>query len=462
MDGPIAGLSGQALEHFQLMTSLQISAAWTRTRHNLRRLLSYQQRFGWRATLQRLRREWGAPPSAMPAAMPGQEAPVPSAAQWAQARFEALTPLRTWRMPRQVRQRVSLVTDSIGKGSLFGGVGTALILATLVANRRGADLRIITRTEPPVPANLDHVLQVYGLSLHAESQFRFAPPHDTGSEIDLMEDELVITTSWWTTAACLPGVGLASLVYLLQEDERMFYAFGDERLRCERLLHEPGLRCVVNTRLLLDHFIADGFADFRQRAQSFEPAFPASVFWPRERAVDPRRRFVFYARPNNARNLFFLGLEVIEAAINRGVLDPQHWDIVFVGKDIPDVALAGKHLPIKRENLDWQAYAELVGGADLGLSLMYTPHPSYPPLDLVASGAVVVSNRFGLKQDLSHLSRNLILCDAERESLVDGLARGVALALDTRLRAQQFRDSALSRDWQVSLQAVVDNLAGQR
>ena len=93
---------------------------------------------------------------------------------------------------------------------------------------------------------------------------------------------------------------------------------------------------------------------------------------------------------------------------------------------------------------------------------MYTPHPSYPPLDLVASGAVVVSNRFGLKQDLSHLSRNLILCDAERESLVDGLARGVALALDTRLRAQQFRDSALSRDWQVSLQAVVDNLAGQR
>jgi O-antigen biosynthesis protein len=434
--------------------------------------MNYQRRFGWRATLQRLRRELRSPTAGhglavppglpMPAgatAAPGQ---APTVAQWVQARFPALTPLRTYRLPPHGRQRITVVTDSIGKGSLFGGVGTALILATLLANRRGADLRIVTRTEPPVAAGLDHVLQVYGLTLQGESQFRFIPADDATQEMDLLHDELVLTTSWWTTVAALPGVGAPSLVYLLQEDERMFYPHGDDRLRCEQLLQRRDLRLVINTQLLLQHFIAEGFTHFHTQARSFEPAFPERVFRPRPRSPGHRPRFVFYARPNNARNLFFLGLEVIDAAVSRGVLDPETWEIVFVGKDIPDVVFGDGHRPRRLENLDWADYAELVGGADLGLSLMVTPHPSYPPLDMVASGAVVVSNRFGAKQDLSNLSRNLILCELDRDALVDGLAQGVGLAGDAGRRALHQREATLSRDWERSLQAVVDELAEQR
>ncbi len=423
-----------------------------------RRAWSYWRRFGWRATWQRLRREMAAPP-APGVPQPGPAAPAATAAQWVQARFEALTPIPTYRLPPHGRRRVSLVTDSIGKGSLFGGVGTAMILATLVANRRDADLRIVTRTEPPLAASLDHVLQVYGLALQRESQFRFVPPSDRTQELDLMDDELVITTSWWTTVAALPGVATDALVYLLQEDERLFYPHGDERLRCEQLLRREGLRVVVNTRLLQQHLAAEGFTNIGRHALSFEPAFPASVFHPRPRPAGARRRLVFYARPHNARNLFFLGIEVLEESLVRGVIDPAQWEIVFVGKDIPDVALAGHCVPVKRENLDWSDYAELVGGADLGLSLMYTPHPSYPPLDLVASGAVVVSNRHGLKQDLSALSANLILCELDRDALVEGLAQGVALVGDDERRRRQHAASGLARDWTQTLQAVVEQLA---
>lgn len=428
--------------------------------------MSYQRRFGWRATWQRLRREFnGGVPA--PLVLPGSGVPAspdqaPTVAQWLHARFPGLTPIRTYRLPPHGRRRVSVVTDSIGKGSLFGGVGTALILATLLANRRGADLRIVTRTEPPVAASLDHVLQVYGLALDGESQFRFVPHDDPTQELDLLEDELVITTSWWTTVAALPGIGAGAIAYLLQEDERMFYPQGDDRLRCEQLLRRTDLRFVINTRLLLQHFLAEGFDHFRARATSFEPAFPERVFHPRPRAPGCKPRFVFYARPNNARNLFFLGLEAIDAAVARGVLDPAVWEIIFVGKDIPEVTLTGGHRPQRRENLDWADYAELVGAADLGLCLMVTPHPSYPPLDMAASGAVVVSNRCGPKQDLSALSRNILLCEPERDALVEGLARGAALAADGAQRQRHFREAGLERDWQHSLQHVVDQLAELR
>jgi hypothetical protein len=422
---------------------------------NLTRLLNYRRRFGWRATLARVRQEWRRPAPTEAAGGPREVSAVLA------ERFVALTPLRVFGTPAQGRRRVTLVTDSIGRGSLFGGVGTALLLATMVANRRGADLRIVTRTEPPVAASYDHVLQVYGLALEGESQFRFAPAHDAGGGLDLFDDELIITTSWWTTEATLAAVPARQVAYLLQEDERMFYPFGDDRLRCQSVLMRDDLRFVVNTALLRGHLIADGLAHFQRQAVDFEPAFPHAVFHPRPRPAGAPRRLVFYARPHNPRNLFYLGLQVLEQALLQGVIDGQRWEIVFVGSHIPELVLHGGIRPQRRENLDWADYAALIGGADLGLSLMGTPHPSYPPLDLVASGAVVVSSRHGAKQDLSAWSRNLILCDAAVQPLVDGLRAGVALVDDKARRQAQFEATTLSRDWGRSLHGVVEQLAAE-
>ena len=46
------------------------------------------------------------------------------------------------------------------------------------------------------------------------------------------DDEIVMTTSWWTTRATLGStLPREQVLYLLQEDERMFYPAGDEQLR---------------------------------------------------------------------------------------------------------------------------------------------------------------------------------------------------------------------------------------
>ena len=77
------------------------------------------------------------------------------------------------------------------------------------------------------------------------------------------------------------------------------------------------------------------------------------------------------------------------------------------------------------QNLPWLDYVKLVRRMDVGLCLMDTPHPSYPPLDLAASGAVVVTNQHGSKTSLASYS-NLIICD---DSSIEGLKRGIAEAV---------------------------------
>jgi hypothetical protein len=382
-----------------------------------------------------------------------------SAAQLIRARFEALTPLLTYSIPASGVRRVSIVTDSVASGSLFGGVGTALIFSALLANELNAQLRIITRTRRAQPQNIDHVLSLYGIKLKHEVQFKFAAFFDKKYEVDIKEGDLFVTTSWWTTAATLPSVPRESIIYLLQEDERMFYPFGDERVKCEETLRNGDIRFLINTKLLFDHLTGDGLDNIAAKGMWFEPAFPGVIFHPREKPSSQRKRFFFYARPNNARNLFYLGIDVIERAISEKVLDPAEWEICLVGKDIPAVVFCGDYEPEKFENLTWSQYAELAGTIDVGLSLMSTPHPSYPPLDLVASGAVVVTNRFGNKTDLSGYSSNLICADLERNALIEGLRSAVALASNKQQREQNYRNNRLASDWQQAFGGIIKQLS---
>ena len=390
---------------------------------------------------------------------PGGETIGKSVAQISRARFESLTPLQTYSIPASDLRRISIVTDSVSSGSLFGGVGTALIFSALLANEMGAQLRIITRTQKAQPENIGRLLALYGIKLKQDMQFKFAAFFDQKSEVDVRDGDIFVTTSWWTTAATLSGVPHQSIIYLLQEDERMFYPYGDDRVKCEEILRTNDIRFLINTKLLFDHLVGDGLRNVADRGLWFEPAFPNSIFYPRQKPIAGKKRFFFYARPNNSRNLFYLGIEVIERALALKVFDVAEWEICLVGKDIPAVIFGDGHVPTRLENLSWSQYAELAGTIDVGLSLMSTPHPSYPPLDLAASGAVVVTNRFGKKTDLSAYSSNLICAELERDALVEALQSAVKLASNTQLREQNYRANGFANDWLKAFDEIIKNLS---
>lgn len=360
---------------------------------------------------------------------------------------------------RESGRYVVVITDSLGAGSLFGGVGTALVLAALLATRLRADLRIVTRGPHTSNIGFDSVLAAHNITFDGKVDFVHAPAGENRS-FPLGERDLVLTTSWWTTKAVLGIVPLERILYLLQEDERMFYPFGDDRVMCAQTLATPGLKRVINSNLLYRHL-----TDTRSGPPAigdalwFEPAFPAYPRRPRK-PMGTKGRFFFYARPLHARNLYWRGLEVIEHAILQGVLDPETWDIYFVGSQLSKVELPGGAVPILVQDLSWKDYAALIATMDVGLSLMDTPHPSYPPLDLSASGAVVVTNQHGLKTDLLHYSRNIICADVSVEGLTAGIASAIALARDSKQRMENLESDTINRDWHVALAPILDAFGG--
>jgi O-antigen biosynthesis protein len=375
------------------------------------------------------------------------------------AEFINSRPLETHLIPTPKTNRLSVITDSINAGSLFGGVGTALILGALICKRTGWQLRIITRTEPADSSNLQKLLKLFNINLDSEVVFTHASIHDRKCSVDIFQGEQFLTTSWWTTYSALTHVPSASIIYLLQEDERMFYPAGDTQLRCANTMANEDIRIIINSELLHQHLAKD-FPAIKQRAQFFEPAFPKDLYHPSKNGKSSHKLF-FYARPKNPRNLFYLGLEVLNAAATQGII-PDDWEIIMVGASIAPLTLANGHKTIALKNLGWDEYAELIGTIDVALSLMYTPHPSYPPLDLAASGAVVVTNSCLNKQDLSVYSENIITCPPTVADLVQGLKAAIKLAQDTKQREDNLNRNQLNASWSDTLDHIISIFPGTR
>ena len=355
---------------------------------------------------------------------------------------------------------LTILTDSVDPSLLFGGVATAMVVGAFAARRLGGRLRLATRIVPPDPAALGNILRAHRVNWDGPTDFLHLPPGDQ-RPLSLGDQDIILTTSWWTTRAALGSVNPARIIYLLQEDERMFYPFGDQRLQCMETLSEPELRILVNTQQLFDH-LANGLeplSRLQERGRWFTPAFPS---FRRPKAAKPpaegAQNFFFYARPNNDRNLFWRGLEVINAAIRDGVLAPDEWNFHFVGQELPDMQLPGGVRPTVWSKLPWSKYAELVSRMDLGLCLMDTPHPSYPPLDLAAAGAVAVTNTHGSKQSLEHWSRNIIAAPPSVPALTGALRDGVKLSRDSEQRFANCSSDHIPRDWEPQLDAVLERM----
>ena len=67
-------------------------------------------------------------------------------------------------------------------------------------------------------------------------------------------------------------------------------------------------------------------------------------------------------------------------------------------------------------------YADRLREAAVGVSLMVSPHPSYPPLEMAHLGMLVVTNRFGPK-DLATWHPNITsVGDLRPETVADAIA----------------------------------------
>jgi O-antigen biosynthesis protein len=327
--------------------------------------------------------------------------------------------------------RVNLVLLGARKDLAFGGVDTALRFFDAIRQHYKRS-RIIVLTED----NRDHDhLRWPGRELETQSA---NSPHTVAylkqDDLRLLvenESDHFVATHWITAyyIASLREFQAASgrapaspFVYLIQDFEPGFYPWSSRYLLASATYTKPNdTIAVFNTQLLKDYFEGQGYPF--PASYVFEPKLNPSLaaFKSRLPQHKKRRLILVYGRPGVSRNAFELVTETLfafaETYKNAGA-----WEILSLGESHRNIGLPNG-LAIKTEGkVTLDRYAEHLLDASVGLSLMVSPHPSYPPLEMAEFGVRVVTNRFANK-DLSERTSNIVsISDARPATLAKALA----------------------------------------
>lgn len=355
--------------------------------------------------------------------------------------------------------RVVVLLPHLDVGRMSGGPNTVFqVTARLL--REGMRLRYVATSGPLRPdqaALADHIRTVTGVEAPPEN-VAFVDASTKRATLDLGRRD-VLVASWWPTAhlakAALAHIDAGEFLYLVQDYEPGFYPWSTKSALAEATYAMP-MRPIVNEPFL-ETFLCDRrigrFADPAIKRATFLPAVDRSVFRPRrtDRAPGAHRRLVFYARPRNPRNLFEIGLQALRQAVAEGVFAEAPWEFVAIGQDLPDLPLADRDVLQSRPWMSYEAYGELLGSSDVLLSLMLSPHTSYPPLEMAASGGMVVTNTYGPKtaEALAEISPSILGAAPE----VDGLVAALRAAVEGGPPAES--DIQLPATWDEALNEVV-------
>ena len=107
-----------------------------------------------------------------------------------------------------------------------------------------------------------------------------------------------------------------------------------------------------------------------------------------------------------------------------------------------------------------QDYGALLREHDVGLALMYTPHPSLVPIEMASAGLLAVTNTFENKTAaaLAEISPNLIAAEPTIDGVAAALCDATAASDDVEARVRGSR-VRWSRDWDRSFDdALIDRV----
>ena len=323
---------------------------------------------------------------------------------------------------RALRARVSgpgrtvhLLIPGISPSGVFGGVGTAVALAIALAEAGERVQLVMTDYGQSIDDATVRSIILRHVATDPATLARIGIAraiHDD-HELELGTDDVFVATAWWTahradaTIAAHAELTRRAIVYLVQDDETLFYEASERRLMAEASYSLPALH-VVNSAPLAAHLRA-AYALTVDDALVLAPRVAVPTV-PLRAPADPLR-LVVYGRPSVGRNLFptaLRGIAMWEAA-RRATGTRVPVEVVSVGEPEQFRYRIGERLVVTPGVLGWDDYLALLATAHLGVSLMASPHPSYPPLEMAASGLVVVTNRWGPK-DLGALSERLVAC----------------------------------------------------
>ena len=321
--------------------------------------------------------------------------------------------------------RINIITPTLSSHSSFGGISTLIELPLRVFSSNllpsGWRIRIICFEERP--SDCDNI----GLSYIAKigidpSLVEFHFVGIKGRPVPVGAADVFLGSLWFHFYSARPllefqkdlnnGIPI-SYVSLFQDYEASFNQWSSAFMLA-RAMYESDWPMVhiFNSKELASYFSDQGHPVRKQC--TFEPVMNSSL---RSALIQTppstkRKCIIFYGRPESQRNCYYLARAALEEW-SETFSNSKSWEVVSVGQSYPSFTLRNGCKVNVQGKLSLDEYSEQLRRAAVGLSLMASPHPSYPPLEMAHFGALTVTNSFPSK-NLSNWHENIIsvdLCD---------------------------------------------------
>lgn len=335
------------------------------------------------------------------------------------------------------KTRLLAFLPSLMEQSLFGGANTLIKLAGKVANE---DVEVIFfSADQKISANtkeLETTIRTLA-NIKIEAKIKF---HNERDIFNFNKNDIFLASAWWnahSVQTLLSNTNASNrFIYLIQDFEPAFYPWSDNfasALQTYRSQHEA----IYNTKILADFFEAENVS-LTSGKWIIKPQFITCSGEQKSRDPSPLK-ILFYSRPSVARNLFNTGLEALRRFAKHLEALKIDTEFYFVGEKI-QLSHINNFKVFSFGKLSNTEYQNLMHSCHIGMSLMLSPHPSYPPLEFVSHGLFTVTNSY-LNKDKRVMPQDLILAEPNSFDLCDALIE----ALD-RQQSQTKRPS-LSHDF---------------
>lgn len=344
-------------------------------------------------------------------------APVSSVESGLQVSIPEILPLVA-RKSGESEKRLNLVIPALSAKHVFGGISTALHFFHEMA-ASFENVRIIITDEVGFTAedNSDFAdWEILNLADADRAGRLIVSAGDRSKHtLSIRESDIFIATAWWTASLVKKLLTQRELfwseckeikfIYLIQDYEPGFYPWSSRYALAEASYHDSkDSVAIFNTSFLKRYFDSKGYVFWKSFV--FEPILNKKL---RAHLLNPtpeprKRNILIYGRPSVNRNCFELLVMTLRVVVSK--LNCTGWTFYSAGEPHADITLGNGFLLKSLGKLTIEEYGHQLQETYAGISLMVSPHPSYPPLEMAAFGIKVLTNAFEEK-NLSALGSNI-------------------------------------------------------
>lgn len=339
-----------------------------------------------------------------------------------------ITPMNA-RESRIEEKRLNLLVPSINQEHIFGGISTALKFYEELADYLGYKRRIITMDACPSNEDMNKFSKYTIVNANEEQEidYQVVPFNDRYNRtVPVGKNDIFMSTAWWTAYAAHNIIRwqateykqeIKKSVYFIQDFEPGFYAWSSRYALADSTYRsELPQIAIFNSSQLRDFVKMQGYNFIEEHC--FEPVLNEGLKKEllQVNTFNKKKQILIYGRPSVERNAFELIIEALRLWVWNQP-DINEWTIYSVGEKHPDLDLGNGAKLKSLGKLTLEEYAKLMIESYLGISLMISPHPSYPPLEMSTFGMKVITNSYGNK-DLTEFNSNIISLNVLAPSII--------------------------------------------